>query len=545
MSNLTQVTTNSTSQAPTLTWQQRFNSRPAAWLYLLLLAVPVIILSGRGLSQNFIADDWYILWDQAKHGYNGQLFELGWGYVRPIGVLTWKIGYHLFGLNPAPFYLIALLLQLANTWLCYSIVTRWLNSRLAGFTAGLLFCTYAWAWEPTLWLSSAFFDVQSAFFMLLGFRLFLDFRPQKQSPTPNPLLAASSALRLTAIVGCYFLATFSKESGLLLLPICLFYDFSYKRLAERGWRLTLIFYALLLLVTASFFVAHYWPGTKVTTGDVIHLNQLPQNFLYQIEGLYLLPIYPYAKSFTALIFSQLKFGLWLLPAWLIFAYLAFKVRKTIRVSPALQPFLHLFIFGLAWSLFGSVATLALDYRTLRFLYVAHIGATFSTTATIFMLAKVLIRPELTRIARTVAYAGLVYIVGFLSVAGLLGFIQGSQIYAKSSDFTRQFVGLAHQQILNGATDLTLLNLPNTIDLEETDQPLIFFDDLNPQLVLLLKLGFPRDYVQVLRTADLPQLGYDAVGLKIAPAQIPAASPTQPIITVTRLGPGNYQLVVQR
>lgn len=515
--------------------------------YPLLLAIPVLILNLRGLSQNFMADDWYLLWDQAANGYHGQLFWLGWGYVRPMGVLTWKLCYMLFGLNPAPYYALALLLQLLNTWLVYSIVKKWLHSPLSGLIAGLIFSTYYLAWEPTLWLSSCFFDVQSTCFMLLSFRLLLSL---DNSTTNNEKIPARKFwLLMLGISGCYFCATFSKETGLLLLPIVFFYDWWQRYLQQRSLRRNLAFYGLMLLVAISFFVAHYWPGTKISTGDVIHPDQLPGNLLYHLEGLFLLPVSPYDQSGLRLLTTELKMASWLLPALLVFSYIVWQAwRKSWRFSGrflAKQPESRLLLFGLVWCGCCILATVSLNYHTLRFLYMAHIGATFSFAALVMLAVRLLAALPVSQVLRQVSYAGLIYTLGVLSIAGMLSFGQGSEIYARSSDFTRQLTALVQQEQAQGATSFTLLNLPKSIDLPQADQPNIFYDELNPQILLLLQAKVPINQVKVLRTADLPQLGYDAVGKKVATAQVPSASPKHPIITVIRSGSGNYQFWLKR
>lgn len=514
--------------------------------YPLLLAIPVLILNLRGLSQNFMADDWYLLWDQADNAYHGQLFWLGWGYVRPIGVLTWKFCYALFGLNPSPYYVVALLLQLFNTWLVYSIVKKWLKSPLSGLVAGFIFSTYYLGWEPALWLSSCFFDVQSAFFMLVAFRLLQNLGQAAKSNQADEKKEKNFWWLIAGVIFCYFLATFSKETGLLLLPIVLCYDWWQGFLQRRGWKRNLIFYSALVLVAISFFVAHYWPGTKVTTGDIVHPDQLPANLLYHLEGLFLLPIYPYTYTGFNLIIAELKMASWLLPALFIFGYLLWQAwRNNWKFSGrnlAKSAEARLLLFGLVWAACCIVATISLNYHTLRFLYAAHIGATFFFTALTLLLVRFIATLPLPKIARRVGYAGLIYLLAVLSIAGMLSFGQDSEIYVRSSDFTRQLVTLVQQEQKAGATSFVLVNLPKSIDLPQSDQPNIFYDELNPQLILLLDAGLPITQVKVVRTADLPQLGYDAVGDKITASQLPPATIQQAVVTVVRVGAGEYQLI---
>ena len=532
------------------------------WFYPLLLTFIVILMNGPALGHTFRVDDWYILWDHLYQGLGGKLFWFGWGYVRPGGLLTWKLLYHFFGLNALPYYAFATLLQVANAWLVYSIVKRLLDSRLLALGAGVIFVTYYLNAEATLWLASAFFDVQSAFFMLLTFRLFLELsRSDYKKSYQFWLIAATTVI-------CYLLAVFTKETGLFVLPVCVGYEIWYARLWKRVWWRTLALYTALLLVVASFLIAHNWPEIKLPIGELSKPDQLPSNIVYHLKGLYLLPVMPYNLSDAELWKAQLALGVWLLPALLVFFYITFvasaaKLVKSLKKTrPALletpqasqpktsislkvliNPASRLLVLGLGWTIVTSLATVSINYTTMRFLYVPHIGVALSAIAIIAILIEWVQSLNLTRTKRWLAYSALVYILGILSIAGILGFGVTRRYLATSDKFTQQLVTVVQQQIQAGATDIRLVNLPRVIDPQDIDDFGLFINDLTPKLIIRVKLGLDLPHVQVVRTGDTSSLGYEAIGDVVTPIQATQIANGLSIITAQQTSTGSFILGV--
>jgi hypothetical protein len=464
----------------------------------------------------------------------------------------------LFGLNAFPYYTFATLLQIANAWLVYSIVKRLLSSPLLALGAGIIFATYSLNAEATLWLASAFFDVQSAFFMLLTFRLFLELSRNDYKKSYQFWLIAA------ATVICYLLAVFSKETGLFVLPVCIGYEIWYARIWKRGWWRTLALYAALVLVVASFLIAHSWPEIKLPIGELSKPEQLPSNIVYHLKGLYLFPISPDNLSDTEFWQKQLMIGLSLLPFILIFFYITLtaSVSKLVKiknlskfrltsaeVSPT-NPIKNiknlrvltnsasrLVVLGLGWTVGTSLATVSINYTTMRFLYVPHIGVAISAVAILAMLVKWVQSLNLGQRQRWLACSILVYILGILSIVGISSFGSTRHYLAASDKFTQQLVTVVQQQIQAGATDIRLVNLPRVIDPQDIDDFGLFINDLTPKLIIRVKLGLDIPHVQIVHTGDMTSLGYTSIGDAVTPSQAAQSASGLSIITAQQTTTG--------
>lgn len=512
------------------------------WFYPAILALLVLILNGPALGHTFLADDWYLLYDQAQKGFGGKLFGFGSSLVRPVGVITWQLLYAWFGFNSVPYNLVALMLQLANTWLIYSIVTRLAGSKIYGFCAGVIFCTYYLGWEPTLWLASSFFDVQCAFFMLLTFRLFLQLENAHK-------IKIWLGLWLSLII-TFGLAVFNKETGLLLWPVLLLYNLLYWRITKRRLWQSALLYGTTLLVILFYGLSHIIfassSGVDETT-EMVHLDKVVPHIFYHLEGLYLFPSYPFGLNSTELLRHELKFSLWLAPTVLIFLFLLFSfwfnknkngsrwatINLAVLKSKTVLA-VRLFVFGLGWTATTSLATLPLSYSGLRFFYIPHIGVVFSFTAVVVVLTGIVTSLKLSPKIRLLGYGGVIYAVAIVSLFGVMQFLQGNALYGKSSDFVEQLTSLTQEQFEKGATSVTLVNMPQVI--EQTpgsgDYAFCFFDETDLKEALSLRLGISASHFQVLRTGDFAQFGYFTTSSStVAASAIPASSPTHVIITV--------------
>lgn len=524
-----------------------------SWLGLAILAVPVLILNIPNLSHTFVSDDWYILQEVSGKGFTGSTFLAGSGYVRPFGMWTWSAAYHLFGLNPAPYYLLALLLHLGNVWLVYAIISRILGSRLAGLVGGLVFGTYYLGWEPTSWLASTFFDVQCAFFMLLALWLFLELEVSLQAGWHFWLYFSGFAV-------CYLIATFSKETGVLLLGICLFYDLMCQRLGQRRKSQTAIIYASMLVVVAAFFITHYWLPTDTNTTAALNFSRVVDNIIFYGEGLGL-PLFPYNLGGGQLLRHELKFGLWLLPLVPICGYLLVllwknKLNQAATISQKgfrenwlnwlkiKRPLVRLLLLGVVWIGVCSLATTSQKYVFFRFLYIADVGLAFSVAALVASVLKFVARVQLPRAGKLIARLATGYTLAVFCVGGMIGFAAGRDLYTRASDFTQQLATLAKSQIKAGVTDITLVNMPREIEQKGTGLANLFYDPKNPELVIFLQYSFTMDHIQVLRTAAGTKLGYDVTGDLTAAKYLPEPSPTHAVITADYKGDGNFTLVLQ-
>ena len=101
----------------------------------------------RTLLTNFVYDDWFVLDDLQNAGILNTLLQ----HVDPVGAIVFRplawfyfaVMFGLFGLNPLPFHLVALLLQALNGTIVAWIGARISGKKLAGVLAGGVFIAHS------------------------------------------------------------------------------------------------------------------------------------------------------------------------------------------------------------------------------------------------------------------------------------------------------------------------------------------------------------------------------------------------------------------
>jgi hypothetical protein len=150
--------------------------RSSAWRILPLLLL--LVLYWPSLTTWFFADDFG--WLNLRHDVTSigdlpsALFSpKAHGNMRPLGENLYWLGLsEVFGVDPLPFHLCAMLTQAASLLLLGAIVRRLVQSRLAAFTAQLLWLVNC-GLAPALAWSSIYNQVLCGFFLLLPFFLML------------------------------------------------------------------------------------------------------------------------------------------------------------------------------------------------------------------------------------------------------------------------------------------------------------------------------------------------------------------------------------
>ena len=232
-------------------------SRRSEWLALGVLLAAIGLLHGHGLSFGFFFDDSNHLELCAKNGYGdlagGNRFdwtrsiarawwvaeETGWAYFRPIPVAIRTACLQCFGLDPLPFHVVHLSLYTAVVMSFYGLLRRLgigLKPALAG---GLLFTL-----NPTHAVVSPWLANDTTILTALGYiwGIWL-MRASADADHRRPLLALGA-------IACYALALLSRESGLMLGPILVMFDWLGRRTSSRPWKL----YALLTLEGVGYLV---------------------------------------------------------------------------------------------------------------------------------------------------------------------------------------------------------------------------------------------------------------------------------------------------
>jgi len=162
-------------------------------------------------------------------------------YYRPLINLTYHIDYRLWGLNPTGFHFTNWLFHLVTALLLFQIIVRLTGNGWGALVAALLFVLHPVQTESVSWIASRN-NILTTLFSLAAFLCYIS----------APKGRYWVYLFLSA---CFYgLAVFSKEFGVMLLPIFFLYDHIFKtrpRLPNKSW-LVYIPFVLVLFVYLLF-----------------------------------------------------------------------------------------------------------------------------------------------------------------------------------------------------------------------------------------------------------------------------------------------------
>jgi len=178
---------------------------------LLALAILAIIAYLPALSQPFIEDDYPNIRLARVYGPISGWDEMANDSVHRVRATTFVLSYaveRVFGLAPAAFYAVSILLHIFNCWLLYAI-GRW---RVIGydvsFWAAAFFAVYEGHQEAVMWLSGAS-ELLMFLFGFLSFLCWLRFLEKE--------VARWKWLGLSFL--CFLLTLLSKESSVIFIPL--------------------------------------------------------------------------------------------------------------------------------------------------------------------------------------------------------------------------------------------------------------------------------------------------------------------------------------
>lgn len=145
----------------------------AAWIPAIIFLVPVLIFWPT-LGVGFVSDDFlyhgvfsgtirdFLIKASLIQGGEGTIPE----FFRPVGLLSLKLDYLIWGADPIGFHLSNILLHSLNSLILFAILIRFGLGKSGSAIAALLFAVYPLNSEPVSWISGRF-DLLAATFILL------------------------------------------------------------------------------------------------------------------------------------------------------------------------------------------------------------------------------------------------------------------------------------------------------------------------------------------------------------------------------------------
>jgi len=197
-------------------------SRPSIRLLLAILVAITLLTYGNCLLNGFVWDDQNII---IKNPVNRDLANIprvlfsadvvyaddtGF-YYRPLNRLTYLLEFSLYGLQPAGYHLVNLLVHLANVLLLFALGQRLFGEPVAAFASALLLAVHPVATEAVNFISGRN-NALATFFVLSSVLLFL-----RGSETRR-----NRFFILTGIT--FFAGLLTKEIALMTLPLLLLWS---------------------------------------------------------------------------------------------------------------------------------------------------------------------------------------------------------------------------------------------------------------------------------------------------------------------------------
>ncbi|MCK9419652.1 MAG: tetratricopeptide repeat protein [Nitrospirae bacterium] len=334
-----------------------------------LLSVLVILLVAGGiyansLSNGFVLDDELIIAGNpaTRHlsGIGDVLFspDVIKPYYRPLNRASYLIDYQLFGLNPAWFHAINIIIHALSAVLLYLVASRLLADNYAALFAALLFAVHPANSEAINFISARNTLLAGCF----SLASLLAFMKAREKGVRLPFLSAF----------LFFLGLLSKETAFMLLVVIAVYTFSPspwfvgKKLRDRLISLVPYLAAVVVYFAMRFYSLQGMFGTDITGGNLFSRLAMNYHIIPQYIGLLLFPI-DLTIFHTALkggfathlaIWIALFIAVWL---WLV-------ARRRNQAA----------LFGLVWCVvnyapISNIVPIPSEAFTERFLYMPAIG----------------------------------------------------------------------------------------------------------------------------------------------------------------------------
>lgn len=196
-------------------------------IHIILLIIAGFAVYANTLHNDFIWDDEVLIqrnaylrnWTYLKQIFTTTAFRggsEGGHFYRPLQILSYRIDYIFWQLNPLGYHLTNILFHLANCLIIYFIINILSGKKIIGFISALLFAVHPANTEAVAYAAGRA-DLIFAFSVLFSFLFYLQFTKSK------------SKFYLSLSLLCYLLSLFCKESALIFPILILFYSYCLQK----------------------------------------------------------------------------------------------------------------------------------------------------------------------------------------------------------------------------------------------------------------------------------------------------------------------------
>jgi len=339
-------------------------SRRSVWWGILLCALVTLVVYSVSFRNGFVWDDEDIIVQNSQTRGLSHLPEVLFSpdvvkpYYRPLNRASYLVDYWSYGMNPAGFHAVNILIHTLNACLLYLVARRLLTGRMAPLLVALLFAVHPASCEAVNFISARN-TLLSLTFALGSFIFFL--RAQERSsrwPIASGLL--------------FFCGLASKETALMVLPVLAVYtQYPLSESRHRPWRDKALFLAPYLVFLVIYLGMRSYSlqgvlGVAVPTQGL--WARLAQNY-YIIPRYLGLLLFPAGLTVLHRLPHDLFGNPWLVAAWCAIgctAWLLWKSRdRTARFA--------LLWLALNYLPISNLVPIPSDAMTERFLYVPAVG----------------------------------------------------------------------------------------------------------------------------------------------------------------------------
>lgn len=335
--------------------------RPA----LLFLALLTIAVYGNSLVNGFVWDDEFIIVnDPAIRDLSGAttLFlspDVVKPYYRPLNRASYLLDYRLFGMRPAGFHAVNVLIHLLNVLLLYLLGLRFFRTAAPAVLAAALFAVHPVNAEAVNFLSARN-TLLSLFFVLSSILVF------------HQGLTRGSWGRLVFSGLLWFLGLLSKEPAAIAIVVMAAMTFALPGRRENLPKLKIAFLLPHLVFAAAYAILRVLAvGGAVGSSNIIRglLGRLAANFIVIPQYLWLV-LFPsnlnIMHSLSAPAFGDMP---WLIPVWVAIVITAWLLLR----SGSVPVFIGLLWLAINYLPISNIVPIPSATMAERYLYLPAIG----------------------------------------------------------------------------------------------------------------------------------------------------------------------------